>query len=183
MVRDAVQEVGGGHSSDEGKDNRTCRSEKPLLEPSFYGRRDRVTAQKAQRTPKEKVRVLQRKLYRAAKAQPQRTFGVLFDKVCSLDVLWTAWEQVRRNRGAAGVDGETIEAIEARGALEFLLELQKELVQQQYRPQPVRRVFIPKSDGRQRPLGIPGVKDRVAQGAVKIVIEPLFEASFRPGSY
>jgi RNA-directed DNA polymerase len=142
-----------------------------------------VTAQKAQCTPLEKVRVLQRKLYRAAKAQPQRTFGVLFDKVCSLDVLWTAWEQVRRNRGAAGVDGETIEAIEARGAHEFLLELQKELVQQQYRPQPVRRVFIPKSDGRQRPLGIPGVKDRVAQGAVKIVIEPLFEASFRPGSY
>jgi RNA-directed DNA polymerase len=142
-----------------------------------------VTAQKAQCTPLEKVRVLQRKLYRAAKAQPQRTFGVLFDKVCSLEVLWAAWEQVRRNRGAAGVDGETIETIEARGTLEFLLKLQEELIQQRYRPQPVRRVFIPKSDGRQRPLGIPGVKDRVAQAAVKIVIEPLFEASFRPGSY
>jgi hypothetical protein len=96
MARDAVQEVGGGHSSDEGKDNRTCRSEGPA---SFYGRKDRVTAQKAQRTPKEKVRVLQRKLYRAAKVQPQRTFGVLYDKVCNLEVLMVAWEQVRRNRG------------------------------------------------------------------------------------
>ena len=142
-----------------------------------------MTAQKAQCTPLEKVRVLQRKLYRAAKAQPQRTFGVLFDKVCSLEVLWFAWEQVRRNRGAAGVDGETIESIEARGALWFLLELREELMQRRYRPQPVRRVFIPKPDGRQTPLGIPGVKDRVAQAAVKAVIEPLFEASFRPGSY
>jgi len=142
-----------------------------------------VTAPKAQCTPLEKVRVLQRKLYRAAKAQPQRTFGVLFDKVCRLEVLCAAWAQVRRNRGAAGVDGETIEAIEAKGALGFLLELREELITQRYRPQPVRRVFIPKPDGRQRPLGIPGVKDRVAQAAVRIVIEPLFEASFRPGSY
>lgn len=142
-----------------------------------------MTADEAQRTTLEKVRVLQRKLYRAAKAQPQRTFGVLFDKVCSLEVLWFAWAQVRRNRGAAGVDGETIESIEARGTLWFLLELREELMQQRYRPQPVRRVFIPKPDGRQRPLGIPGVKDRVAQAAVKTVVEPLFEASFRPGSY
>jgi RNA-directed DNA polymerase len=142
-----------------------------------------VTAHKAQRTPKEKVRVLQRKLYRAAKAQPQRTFGVLYDKVCSLEVLWVAWEQVRRNRGAPGIDGETVEAIAAKGVEQFLSELQTELLQQRYRPQPVRRVYIPKPDGRQRPLGIPGVKDRVAQAAVRIVIEPLFEASFRPGSY
>ena len=76
-----------------------------------------MTADEAQRTTLEKVRVLQRKLYRAAKAQPQRTFGVLFDKVCSLEVLWVAWAQVRRNRGAAGVDGETIESIEAKGTL------------------------------------------------------------------
>ncbi|MGA8293352.1 MAG: hypothetical protein WB820_12770, partial [Rhodoplanes sp.] len=73
--------------SEEGVDNKTRRSEGPLLEPSFYGRRDRVTAHKAQRTPKEKVRVLQRKLYRAAKAQPKRTFGVLYDKVCSLESM------------------------------------------------------------------------------------------------
>jgi len=107
----------------------------------------------------------------------------LHDKVCRLEVLEMAWDQVRRNRGAAGVDGETIEAIEARGALGFLLELREELISERYRPQAVRRVFIPKPDGRRRPLGIPGVKDRVAQAAVRIVIEPLFEASFRPGSY
>ena len=116
-----------------------------------------MTARKAQCTPFEKVRVLQRKLYRAAKAQPQRTFGVLHDKVCRLEVLEMAWDQVRRNRGAAGVDGETIEAIEARGALGFLLELREELISEGYRPQPVRRVFIPKPDGRRRPLGIPTV--------------------------
>ena len=142
-----------------------------------------MTASKAQCTPFEKVRVLQRKLYRAAKAQPQRTFGVLYDKVCRLEVLEMAWDQVRRNRGAAGVDGETIEAIEVRGALGFLLELREELISERYWLQAVRWVFIPKPDGRQRPLGIPGVKDRVAQAAVRIVIEPLIEASFRPGSY
>jgi hypothetical protein len=135
MVRDAAQEVGEGHSSDEGKDNKTCRSKGPLLESRFYGRRDRVTAHKAQRTPKEKVRVLQRKLYRPAKAQPQRTFGLLYDKVCSLEVLWVAWEQVRRNRAAPGIDGETVEAIEARGVEQFLRELQQELREQRYRPQ------------------------------------------------
>src|SRR5439155_826609 len=106
-----------------------------------------------------------------------------YDKVCRLEVLEVAWDQVRRSRGAAGGDGETIEAIEARGVLGFLLALREELISERYRPQAVRRVFIPKPDGRQRPLGIPGVKDRVAQAAVRIVIEPLFEASFRAGSY
>src|SRR5439155_25090495 len=134
-------EVGRGQISEEGVDSKTRRSEGPLLEPGFRRRRDCVTAPKAQRTPFEKVRVLQRKLYRAAKAQPRRTFGVLYDKVCNLEVLWVAWEQVRRNRGAAGIDGETVEAIEARGVEPFLRELQTELLEQRYRPQPVRRVF------------------------------------------
>ena len=120
VAGDAAGEVGGGHSSEEGVDSKTRRSEGPLLEPGFRRRRDCVTAPKAQRTPFEKVRVLQRKLYRAAKAQPQRTFGVLYDKVCRLEVLEVAWDQVRRNRGAAGVDGETIEASEA--ALKQLLQ-------------------------------------------------------------
>jgi group II intron reverse transcriptase/maturase len=131
----------------------------------------------------ERVRVLQRKLYRAAKAQPGRTFGVLYDKVCAREVLQAAWERVRRNRGSAGVDGETIRDIEAYGVERFLDELREELDNGRYRPQPVRRVFIPKPDGRRRPLGIPRVRDRVAQAAVRLVIEPLFEASFRPGSY
>jgi RNA-directed DNA polymerase len=141
-----------------------------------------VTAAKAQ-SARERVRVLQRKLYRAAKARPQRTFGVLYDKVCLKDVLEVAWEGVRGNRGSAGVDGETIEAIEAYGVRRLLEELQEELRSQRYRPWPVRRVLIPKRDGRVRPLGIPRVRDRVVQAAVKIVIEPLFEASFRPGSF
>jgi len=140
VAGDAAWEVGGGHISEEGVDSKTRRSEGPLLEPGFRRRRDCVTAPKAQCTPFEKVRVLQRKLYRAAKAQPQRTFGVLYDKVCRLEVLEVAWDQVRRNRGAAGVDGETIEAIEARGVLGFLLELREELISERYRPQAVRRV-------------------------------------------
>lgn len=130
-----------------------------------------------------KVRELQRKLYRAAKADPKRTFGILYDKVCLETVVRVAYEQVRRNRGAAGVDGVTIESIEASGVERFLAELREELKQGTYRPMPVRRVFIPKGDGKQRPLGIPRVKDRVAQAAVKLVIEPLFEASFRPNSF
>lgn len=130
-----------------------------------------------------KVRDLQRKLFRAAKAQPQRTFGVLYPQVCSDLVVRRAYELVRRNRGAAGVDGVTIESIEAYGVERFLQEIREELRQEKYRPLPVRRVFIPKGDGKQRPLGIPRVKDRVVQAAVKLVIEPLFEASFRPNSF
>lgn len=142
-----------------------------------------MTALRGSTHAEERVRVLQRKLYRAAKARPTRTFGVLYDKVCSSEVLEAAWMTVRRNRGAAGVDGETIEAIEAQGVDSFLSELQEELRSERYRPCPVRRVFIPKPDGRQRPLGIPRVRDRVVQAAVRYVIEPLFEASFRPRSY
>jgi RNA-directed DNA polymerase len=114
-----------------------------------------VTADEAQRTTLEKVRVLQRKLYRVAKAQPQRTFGVLFDKVCSLEVLWVAWAQVRRNHERRASMAKPSKQSRQRGTLWFLLELPEELIQQRYRPQPVRRVFIPKPDGRQRPLGIP----------------------------
>ena len=118
-----------------------------------------MTAQRAQSTPVEKVRVLQRKLYRAAKAQPTRTFGVVYDKVCSKEVLDVAWNQVKRNRGAAGVvDGETIDVIEAQGVEQFLSTLREELTAQRYRPMPVRRVFIPKPDGRQRPLEIPRIR-------------------------
>lgn len=142
-----------------------------------------MTAREGSIHAEERVRVLQRKLYRAAKAQPDRTFGVLYDKVCCPEVLQTAWQRVRRNRGSAGVDGETIRDIEANGVERFLEELRQELSDERYRPLPVRRVFIPKPDGRQRPLGIPRVRDRVVQAAVRIVIEPLFEASFRPGSY
>ena len=108
----------------------------------------------AQRTVK-KVRVLQKTLYRAAKENPRRTFGVLYDKVCRWEVLWEAWYRVRRNRGAPGVDGR--EAIKAQGEVAFIKEIQAQLVAKQYRPRAVRRVFIPKGLGRFRALGIPTV--------------------------
>jgi group II intron reverse transcriptase/maturase len=131
------------------------------------------------------VRVLQRKLYRAAKGAPQRKFGVLYDKVYRRDVLEEAWQRVRRNRGSAGVDKQTIAAVEGYGVDRLLDELEAELREKRYRPQPVRRVYIPKpgKPGQQRGLGIPVVRDRVVQAAVKLVIEPVLEADFRDCSY
>jgi RNA-directed DNA polymerase len=136
----------------------------------------------AQRTNK-KLRVLQETLHRAAKKDLKRTFGVLYDKVYRWEVLWVAWYQVRRNRGAPGVDGRTIRAIQEDGEVKFLKEIQTELREKRYRPRPIRRVFIPKSNGKLRPLGIPVVKDRVIQAAVKLVLEPIFEANFLENSY
>lgn len=139
---------------------------------------------KAQNTPLESVRVLQRKLYLAAKANPTRKFGVLYDKVCREDVLRAAYAQVRANQGAPGIDRQTFEDIEnGMGTDAFLSGIREKLVGKRYKPLPVRRVFIPKADGTQRPLGIPVIVDRVVQAAVKIVIEPLFEANFRDFSY
>ena len=130
------------------------------------------------------VRVLQRELYRAAKAQKERRFGVLYDKVYRTDILWEAWERVRANKGAAGVDGQTIQDIEQVGVSQFLRELADELREKRYRPNRVRRTYIPKpGKTEKRPLGIPVIKDRVVQAAVKLVIEPIFEADFQPCSY
>jgi len=133
--------------------------------------------------PIDKVRELQHALFRAAKRDPGRRFHALFDRICRSDVLQKAWERVRSNDGAAGIDGESLAMIEQRGVASFLAELRDELRNGRYRPQPVRRVWIPKPDGRQRPLGIPTVKDRVVQMATKIVIEPVFEAGFEECSY
>ena len=133
--------------------------------------------------PQDKVRELQRALYRAAKRSATRRFHALYDKVYRLDILERAWGRVKANRGAAGVDGETIEAIEQRGVGQFLLDIQRDLREGRYRPQAVRRVYILKGDGRQRPLGIPTVRDRVVQMAAKVVIEPIFEADFLVSSY
>ncbi|HTA41870.1 MAG TPA: group II intron reverse transcriptase/maturase [Bryobacteraceae bacterium] len=131
----------------------------------------------------DKVRELQRKLWVCAKANKTRRFHALYDRIHRSDVLWEAWKRVRSNGGAAGVDAETIRAIEEYGAEKFVAEIQAVLVAGEYRPSPVRRQYIPKADGKQRPLGIPTVRDRVVQMATKMVIEPIFEADFEQSSY
>jgi RNA-directed DNA polymerase len=131
-----------------------------------------------------KVRELQCKLWAAAKQSPERRFHALYDRIHRGDVLWEAWERVRENRGAAGVDRVTLAYVENEyGAARLLGELQRDLREGRYRPAPARRVDIPKPDGGKRPLGIPSVRDRVAQQAAKLVLEPLFEAGFMPSSY
>ena len=130
------------------------------------------------------VRRLQNRLWAAAKQSEGRRFHALYDRIYRSDVLWEAWERVRANRGAAGVDHLTIAAVEDDYGVERLLsELQDALRAGNYRPAPVRRVEIPKPDGTKRPLGIPTVKDRVVQQATKLVLEPIFEADFLPCSF
>ena len=133
--------------------------------------------------PIDKVRGLQRKLFTAAKRNQKRRFHALYDRIWRGDVLREAWKRVRANRGAAGIDGETLTAIEASGVDSFLDTIQQQLKEGKYRPSPVRRQYIPKPDGRKRPLGIPTVRDRVVQQATKLVIEPIFEADFKPCSF
>ena len=133
--------------------------------------------------PPVSVQALQRALYRKAKSEPTFRFYLLYDKVHRADVLHHAWALVRANGGAAGVDGVTIAAVEAAGVDPFLAHLAEELRTHTYRPDPVRRVLIPKRSGGQRPLGIPTVRDRVVQAAARLVLEPIFEADFQPCSY
>ena len=129
------------------------------------------------------VRKLQNRIWAAAKQSSGRRFHALYDRVYRDDVLWEAWERVRENRGAAGVDKLTLADVEAYGVHRLLSELAVDLRAGNYHPSPVRRVEIPKPDGRMRPLGIPTVRDRVAQQATKIVLEPIFEADFLPVSF
>ena len=129
------------------------------------------------------VRQLQRRLWVAAKRSPTRRFHALMDRIWRDDILWEAWRRVKTNRGAAGVDRQTLDAIEQRGIRSFLEDLGTALRAGTYRPQLVLRRYIPKADGRQRPLGIPTVRDRVAQMAATLVLQPIFEADFRASSY
>jgi RNA-directed DNA polymerase len=131
----------------------------------------------------EKIRIFQRKLYRKAKAEPDYRFYLLYDKICREDILEHAYALARANAGAPGVDGESFAAIEAAGVKEWLSGLRKELTEKTYRPAPVRRVMIPKPGGGERPLGIPTIRDRVAQTAAKLVLEPIFEADLEDGAY
>jgi RNA-directed DNA polymerase len=127
---------------------------------------------------------LQHALYRAAKADPGRRFHALYDKVSRSDVLWRAWVAVRSNNGAPGIDKITLAEVEEYGVARLLGELAAELKEGRYRPLPARRVLIPKpGTSEQRPLSIPPVRDRIVQAAVKIVLEPVFEADFLPVSF
>lgn len=127
-------------------------------------------------TPTDTVEKLQKSLHAKAKTEPNFRFYSLADKIYRLDILKVAYGRCRANRGAPGVDGETFEMIEAEGLEEWIGLRQKELREGSYRPQPLRRVWIPKANGEPRPLGIPTIKDRVCQMAAVLILEPIFEA-------
>src|SRR5712691_1283020 len=129
------------------------------------------------------IRTLQRKLYRKAKAEPAFRFYLLYDKIYREDILRHAYALARANAGAPGRDGRTFPQIEASGLERWLAGLREGLVSKTYRPDPVRRVMIPKPNGGERPLGIPTVRDRVVQTAAKLVLEPIFEADFEDNAY
>ena len=133
--------------------------------------------------PIDRVRQLQRKLYRSAKQDKTRRFHALYERIHDWDVLCESWKRIRQNHGAAGIDGQTLEVIEAEGIEVFLKGIQRYLQERRYHPVPVKRVYIPKPDGNKRPLGIPTVRDRVVQMAAKIVLEPVFEADFKDSSF
>ena len=130
-----------------------------------------------------KIRELQIKLYRKAKNEPAFRFYLLYDKIYREDILSHAYALARANQGAPGVDGQTFEQIESTGREKWLAGIRQELRNKTYRPQPVRRVMIPKPGGGERPLGIPTIRDRVVQTAAKIVLEPIFEADLEPSAY
>ena len=129
------------------------------------------------------VQKLQAVLHDKAKESPDQRFHALYDKVYRKDVLEFAYECCKANGGAAGVDGQTFEDIEKYGAERWLDELMEELRKRTYRPLPVRRVYIPKPDGKQRPLGVPAIRDRAAEMAAVLVLEPIFEADLQPEQY
>jgi RNA-directed DNA polymerase len=143
-----------------------------------------VNAVKPANYTKVKVRELQRTLYLAAKANAKRRFHALYDKVYRSDVMWEAWKRVKANRGSAGIDGVTIDHIAREyGEFQFVRDTQRQLIEDTYRPKPVRRKDIPKGDGKTRPLGIPVIQDRLVQMATKIVLESVFDADFKDCSF
>jgi retron-type reverse transcriptase len=131
----------------------------------------------------DKVRELQNKLYRKAKSEPEFRFYLLYDKVHRSDILLRAWVLAKANNGAPGVDGKSFEDIETEGVMGWLNGLGKDLRDKTYKPRPVRRVLIPKPGGGERPLGIPTIRDRVAQTAAKLILEPIFEADMEPNAH
>ena len=174
--------VRGARSTEEGRQDKLLEGRGPALVMAARGGK-REGMGESPNNPKDKVRELQRSLWMCAKRSRTRRFHALYDRIHREDVLWEAWRRVRKNAGAAGVDEQTLANIERSGVAGFLEEIQATLQAGQYRPQPVKRQYIPKADGKKRPLGIPTVRDRVVQMATKLVIEPIFEADFLPVSY
>ena len=126
---------------------------------------------------------LRRRLYVKAKAEPSWRFWGLYVHVCKMETLREAYDMAKANNGAPGIDGVTFEAIEAQGVEALLGQLRDELIGRTYQPLPARRQEIPKDGGKVRVLSIPAIRDRVVQGALKLMLEPVFEADFQPGSY
>src|SRR3981189_1694671 len=126
---------------------------------------------------------LRRRIYVKAKAEPSWRFWGLYVHVCKMETLRAAYEMAKRNDGAPGIDGVTFEAIEAQGVEALLEQLRDELIGRTYQPLPARRQEIPKDGGKVRVLSIPAIRDRVVQGALKLIVEPIFEADFQPGSF
>jgi RNA-directed DNA polymerase len=174
---------GKGPNFDHARQAGKCEGMAGISRSNSPGRLSLVVAEEPLVASPVKVRQLQRALWAAAKQSSSRRFHALYDRVCRGDVLWEAWERVRQNRGAAGVDRITVVAVEDYGVDRMVRELRRDLLSGHYRPAPARRVEIPKPRGGKRPLGIPTVRDRVAQAAAKLVLEPIFEADFLPCSY
>ncbi len=130
-----------------------------------------------------KLQDLRRKIYIKAKAEPHWRFWGLYVHVCKEETLAEAYRLAKKTKGAPGIDGVTFDAIEAEGVVEFLADIRADLVRRTYRPARVRKVEIPKGKGKVRVLSIPTIRDRVVQGALKLILEPIFEADFQPGSF
>lgn len=131
----------------------------------------------------EKARQLQRKLYLVAKANRKRRFHAMYDKIYRIDILKESWKRVKANRGVGGIDKISIADVKTYGEEKLIAEISEVLKSGKYRPRPVKRVYIPKADGKKRPLGIPIIRDRIVQMATKIVVEPIFEADSKNCSY
>ena len=155
--------------------------EGPLLKVSFQ-RDDRERALQ-ELSSTEWLQEFQRKLHEKAKAEPKYRFYSLYDKMYRMEVLVEAYRKAKANRGASGVDGETFEDVEKKGVIAYLTELRLEMKERRYVPKPVRRVYIPKANGKERPLGIPTIRDRVVQTAFLLILEPIFEADFSDSSF
>jgi group II intron reverse transcriptase/maturase len=131
----------------------------------------------------EWLQEFQRKLHEKAKAEPKYRFYSLYDKMYRMEVLVEAYRKAKANRGASGVDEETFEDVEKKGVGVYLAELRLEMKERRYVPKPVRRVYIPKANGKERPLGIPTIRDRIVQTAFLLILEPIFEADFSDSSF